>query len=548
MALTFVFVTLLYALTMPVEIQWNGDAIVEVQSAASDNDVLRSNHPLQTVSFRAWYQVGAGLGLADPAFIWIQLLNVLCGAASVTLLLGTLRHLQIEGRAALLACLVYAVTFAHWLHAREAESAMISQVCLLAGMYAATRPSGRHRVVLAQFWLALSVLHSPYMIVMWPALTLLSTDDPRDLRRLFKNALLAGGAMVVFALIPVIVIAFIGAATSNWADALAWLTDHPSSGRLEATTGLSAKGLLRAASGLLNAFGGYTDVTTTLKLALSGESWHSPPAGDIIRFVLSGVLVVVVGASVLAIRCSWSTVFLSVWAALVCSFGFNAIWLGSDPQFWIPFLPFAMLGFAGWVGGAAWSRGSGGRSPRVVAGVMVAVLLVMNFGYTVPTVLDPAGGREYQRAGAYADGSSAEDLLIYATRWPELVPRLADREVLDLRFGVSPDIVDLEALVIDRINSAMERGGTVRLVGVFSVIDHHNVGAWEEIGAVFDTSREQLVEAIESRFNVVPPAASEDFDAWIVEPGAAVGTLDGACGSWLPNAKGPCSGEQGPLP
>ena len=406
----------------------DGDAAFEAWRVARGGGEARAHHLWLTPLFEGV----AALLPAVPTFAALQCLTALTGAITAVLLFRMLIEV-VPRRTALLATLVWIACAAVWEHSRSAETGMVAPPFLLGAFLIA-----RRRPHASALLLATSVLLSMNAALLVPA-WLLRARKPRA-------AVLLGAAVAVpYAL---------AAPTPN---VIAWVL-HTDMGPFSTSP---VHALARLPIGLGRLGFPQSEGETLLKLTLQGHDVALPAAE---MFAVARNLGFAFALAVLAALGWMRSGERAYHAALVApTLAFGAVWLGSDPQFWLPIAPFLWI-----LAAQALPRSS---APWLLA--LAALMLVTNRHSGAPTALDPQGDWRWQASARLAVTLGPAPLLIRpgAGRWASEYVRVyaPDVDVLDLLVG-PPE--DLRAAVI----AARAEG---RAVHVDGLEDRSAAGAWE---------------------------------------------------------------------
>lgn len=507
---------------MPTVYQSSGDAIAEVSLAQKPVTPARANHLLLTPSYRLALGAASKIGFSGSAFLPLQIINALCGglcAASFFLLavrLGAAVGVSAFGS------LFMAFSYAPWYHSREAESAIVSQCFLMFSLLllaTATSSNGSLRWWLtgsAAISFAASVLYALNAVLLLPALVLFGLLLARPVDKL-RTAVTFTASF----LICTVSILFCASQDSvqqwsigGWID---WLAHHESSAGLPEVGSLSLGNLLRAASGVINYFVGDTAVTTNAKHLIQNREFLAVSPLEWCRFGLGVVvLLALLMQGLYGLRGRWT--HASTWLAtlgLSIHGLFNCVWLGSDPQFWLPIVPLLiLLGLmqcpATSISVRSWSWTVG-----------LAAVVTVNLAYPVPTLLMPDGGSEWKRAEAFAQQIASEDLVIHSEGWARYLPALGRRRPLNLVYSVKGREAAYLRDLDKSIDEVLQFKGAVFAVDVFELGSPISVGQWEVVEVLSGLERAEVVEHLTARYRVTPFGID---GVWRIEARRATGT------------------------
>lgn len=498
-------------LSMPVILQGSGDATAETSRALMVQEPIRSNHLLVTTAYRWWLSLTPFLANSLPAFVRLQVLTALVGACSVALLHKCLRVMGCSARASLGLALLLGLSYGHWLHARESETDIIPEALLIACLclLAAARKRETARALVlsagAALMVGLAVMFSLNFVLLLPGLALYPIF-------FFCRSLRLRAALLFGALCAVIVVggSWLGYAAQahSWTlgEFVHWLSHHSEEEGL-GRVGLNLKGLLRSLVGIQVYFTGPSTLTSLAKDALvnDGARLHIG-ALDIGRVVLGVGIATGLGLASLQVRGvedgRKSLIFTGI--CVLPSLLFCTLWLGSDPQFWIPVIPFLLchIGFLNAAGAPALRGGVGRQGLGLVA---LTTLFLFNLPYPVPTLAWSGGGREWRQAQALDSILHEGDLVAFPAGYPRYL-RTAHIDLVNLYYDNRLRENRPQAIpqLLDRIEHTLRAGGNALVVELYTVENPTAVGYWEMIKNAFGYDRATLIAAIENRFSVSP--------------------------------------------
>ncbi|HVP40306.1 MAG TPA: hypothetical protein VMS93_14100 [Candidatus Saccharimonadales bacterium] len=515
----FALMLALYAWTMPSRVQDNHDAVEEAHLALMHDVAPRPNHLLLTPTNQALVRlVGADRPGRGRPFLWPQLLNTLAGAAAVALLYRTLRNLGGGAGLSLAGTLLMAFSWAHWMHSRESESAMISQAFANAALWLACRPRaapGRGGAggplgpvagaLAAGAALGLSVLYAMNCVLIAPALFLAVVVWAPAGARLRAAAALVVAAVAV-ALPPYVLAAARITSPLTPGSFLHWVLHHPNESSLSVKD-LSLVSLMRAAAGLVNYFTGYTGVTTALKQIVKGTGAPALTTEDWLRFGFGLLVTLLLAVQLLRLPRSGreASVAAVCWVGFAGVAAFNVLWLGSDPQFWLPGVPFLVVqACAGRAAGGARGGGSERAAPRRALAwalaACAAVLFGVNFFYPVPTFAHRASGAGWRNAEVLSHIVKPGDLLLDQAGWGSYLRGFGPYREFHFIFSLhAKGHYYLEGL--DRaVDSVQVRGRNAYALGVFDPEIASSVGTWEQVHAFTGLSRRDVLDHLKERY------------------------------------------------
>ena len=476
-----------YWLTMPLVLPDSGDAGAQVALAQRTPREINPHHLLVIPAHRLALRV-AGTFNDPPPFRSIQILNALAGAAASALFFALLRRLGVPGWTAATFTFGLAFTAVHWLHSREAETGIFANFFLL--LAANLLPAGTP-VILPAVAAAMAILSALNAALVLPTLALPGGISIwRGLKFLVVAAAITALGFFAF---------HVGHGVTP-GEAMEQLIHHPSTARLPEQGELSAANVLRATSGLVNAMTGDTPITTAVKQAMRGEGRIPITTRDGLRFGLGALLVLALLAPlVLPPRVGIPNarrVWIAAWVALVPIAAFNILWLGSDPQFWLPALPF--------LGALAAVRASSSRTGAMAATLAAALLFAVNVPRAVPTRLDPKGGKEWQQAAAFARFATTGDLLIHNNGWGRYLDAFGKYDVVNLVYSLPAGKKPYEEQLFSTIDRHLGTHGKVFALDIFGPPSAHAIGGWEEVAAISGRGREDWLAALAARYDARP--------------------------------------------
>jgi len=281
----------------------------------------------------------------------------------------------------------------------------------------------------------------------------------------------------------------------------AWLGGHPDAAGLERTPGPFT--MMRAATGVARLVfpesGGETAVKAALTGAaveLRGDAWWTLARNLVALAALAG------GAAIGAWRGRRGREVHLILLAVLPTALFDLVWLGSDPQFWLPVYPFLL---------ALVARAlpcSGGRLAHVAAGAALVALYVTNVTAGAPTPLSPRGDARW-RAAAEMQTSLGGDALVVIpmrSRTPlEFVPHFRrDVELLDLSYSAPAGLrgEDFVRWLDDRIDAARHIGRRVYVEGIEDPLPPELLGSWGFVARARGVTREELRERWQGRYGL----------------------------------------------
>ena len=483
-----------------------GDGYEEIR-LLREQQTPRPQHLLLTPTWRGLHEAMSTAVPAMTPLRTIVIANAACGAIALGLALAIATSLGIGAAAAASALAVLAVSWAWWTHSRDPETTMLSHALLVASVFVLVRGrtwSNRARVLSVTLFTLAATMAANVLTTM-PMLVLLerwkSARPWNDLRT------------ILFAV--ALVLPFLGVAAWQYATHgeqigapfSAWIRHHSSEEMMGAIPkGASAVGVLRAGSGLLRTFlplqGG---VPATAKLLLTGRQTENLDGAAIAEFAITAasalLLFVLFARAVIAanqhrpVVQAFAAGFLGT--ALGCW-----IWLGSDPQFWLPIFPFVFIGAA-----AGWKALRGTASRLTAAAAMAALLffLLANSSWPTPSIVRRQGGPIWREAGEFCKTSNPGDLLILQdTIWSfYALERCRGMRGYRLLYETSAAGDDLMAELETAIDATHDSGGRVMVEDLCAATELEHLGFWENMALVKRAPREQICARLGERYKMV---------------------------------------------
>jgi hypothetical protein len=494
-----------------------GDASGEARLVLDPDGPARPNHLVQTQLFRAVYEWARAFGFDGPVFVPLQILNGFLGAVLAALLVAFFRSAEISSRAAAFAAVVWVLSSAPWFHSRTAETGITPLPFLVGSFLVLFRVGGNARASLGRAALAAalfagSVLLSLTSALLAPAFLVLLVE--RSSRKatigaLATFALLAGGPFVIAS-------AAEGVRPDGF---LGWLASHPGS------TGIAAGspiGFLRALTGIGRAVFPASGGETAFKAFLVGAEVQST-ARDWLTMTrnVAATLVFVGTALAGAWKLRRSALGIASMLAILVTGAFNCYWLGSDPQFWLPVVPFLLLLAARALDGILHAPR---RATWVLSCVAIVILYLSNVAVGPPTLLHPSGDDRWQGAKRLAARLPHAALVLRpgVGRSPlEFLEHFRpDVTVLNLSYSPPRSLTGTEALAwLDaEIEGAHAMRREVYFEGLTGPLSPALLGPWGYSANARGISRTMLRERLEATYRVIPETDLAAHLARIVPP------------------------------
>lgn len=397
-----------YVLTMPT-LFVTGDSAAELSEAMSPSRTWNPSHLFTTPFYSILIEISHFFFDQGGEFIFLQLVNILLGLVCVLLLFKSLALLRCDSNLSASLALLFGLSNGMWIHATTTETGIHPQFFLLIAFYYMvkflTKKSATHYVIASFFALSMSVLFALYMVVFvapWLIVLVLGSRSKGNLRH-FSRLLLAALVTTGITLsVPYLLAAFSEHKYTVTA-IINWMTSHSEAARLAHLNPLSAEGIIRPVAGVMSLFTAPQSSLTIVKLALRGEAVQGIDIFSYCRLLLSlSVLSCIGGYVLLGLQVTHKAIptqFFMI--CLLFLFGFNIMWLGSDPQFWLPGLPMIL---------ALVGLGISGVSSRpIMPGLLRGSLLLLsvlflflNVPREIPSIMYPGGGNSLGIASQFA--------------------------------------------------------------------------------------------------------------------------------------------------
>ncbi len=489
-----------------------GDPLNEQRRVLADHEELRPSHLAQTTLFSVTWRVARAAGAERP-FVVLQTTNALLGAAAAALILLILLRLRAPHAVAIFTALVWAVSFAPWLHSKTAETGVTPVPFLLGALFllirardGATPPIGdvdeseRARCwagVFAAVLIAAAISLSLYTVLLVPGYLYLA----------WRRGVLIPGTAALAVLVGVpFGLAVASSGATDLPSVIAVLTHHPNAEMLGSSFNLMS--LPRALSGVGRLLFPFALGESAIKMKLAGHSvdmglseWWSLArnTGGALMLLLA---VVVAWWRMRRRTLGWFVLLSGLPVAVFCVY-----WLGSDPQFWIPFYSVMLIAIGATVGDLL----SVPYRRYVFGGITVLLLLFMfmtNRSFGPPCPLAPLGSERWQSAqelSATLPGGAVILIpgpmvhlpfgLLRGARTDVDVVHLAADERFEGR-----DELFLEDLAAFTGNAMRGARRMYAFVGEGSLTPA-SLGAWEGLATGRGVSRAELGEFLAGRFS-----------------------------------------------
>ncbi len=460
--------------------------------------------PLNRAAFGLWHT----LGWRGPAFVPLQYLNTVLGAVMAVQLWLLAVRCGVSPRVAGATCAVFVLSATPWLHCRTAETGMtpmpfaFGALLLLLPEVAAEAADARRRAVLAGLLMTVALLLSLNFVVLVPALCWAAW---RLRRRASDLAALLAALMLANLVAYGIAVSIQGVRTPG--EFWFWFFHHEDAKGLSgASKGLAVR-VLRSGAGIGRLFFPVSWGETALKAVLRHQpvevSWT-----DWLTFARNSLTMLLTLALTYG---GWRAlrdrpVGQVAAVAVVGITPFNIIWLGSDPQYWLPVMPF-ILALAAVALSHVAALGSGARRRVIGASALFgALLLQANLPGTTPSPLWPRWGPEWQRSRQAAATMATGGLVIVPgnTSLRVLDQLRHDLEYCDLIFTADQALEGQAFLdwLAAQIDAALEAGRAVYVEGLRAPLAPEYLGNWEMTTGTHRVRREEVETFLDRRYPV----------------------------------------------
>jgi hypothetical protein len=487
----------LYLLAMPTRFVTH-DAADELQFVLEAEPSYRANHLLLTPTYKlaSWLTSAAGFGL--PTFVGPQLLNVVAGLVVVATVFTMASYIiRSHTWAALLAIFVAGSHL--WFHASTMETGAIATAMLSVAVLIAWRSHDSPRLVsTVGCWLlaCASVLFAFNQILLLPILLIALCLSVWPNRGALAKHLLAAGVTSVLVLLLPLTYAGLASGATSIGEVLHWLRSHPDQTRLS-DVGFGIMGLLRSFSGFVRLWFATGSGPTLLKAQLQGielrdvtaVTWLSLSAGVLAAFAVSALCFASLQRPIRRAPWPWLS-FAAVSVILL----FGSVWLGSDPQFWLPALPFLALMMAAGIQTCR-EHGTFQKFGLAGASVVCAVAAWTNAPRETPSTMFPKGGPAFEAAERLAQSLSPRDLVLTpGAGWAIYVRHYTPGvNVVNLAYAdfMGRDGEFLEKLV-ETMKQSWSEGGRVYFDGLQGPLLSSQLGYWNMVANARGVERAQL--------------------------------------------------------
>ena len=486
-----------------------GAGALELGLAERSEWVFAPQHLLATAFLRLVLAGADLLGLGAHHVGVMHALGTLLGAAAVLLMFLFARRLSLGQPMALLAAAVLALSNAFLQQATSGSALVMSLPFALGALVVAT--GTRARPVLSAALLSASVALSGAMVMLLPALVLLTARRVPAGPQRFAVAAGTVSLALVLGLTPFVLVAWLDPRGPAWDGFFSWLLARSDSQALAGVTGGPLQ-LPRAIAGIGRLLFAPSDGESAVRAALTGEpgagdtSWQA--AWSLARNLAAAGLLLGLGLrAILRLRATDATLALALGLPVLLAAGLGSWWLSSDPGLWLPVFPL-LLALAAL--GAPAFRFTGARwlLPATMVAAVLGTMASANRCQEVPSLLCGEGGADW-RAAARAARSTSDLALVMGPTGSELllVPHFRPlARALPLDHAIPQDIDSTEYLgeIWAAVQESFSRGGRVFVQGLSDPLPARLGGAWAAIESKHGVSRAALRRLIDHEFRRRP--------------------------------------------
>jgi hypothetical protein len=498
-----------------------GDGLGEI-TLAQGGWTFRSYHLFHTALNKLVLLGLATLGLRVDATAAIHALNIGLGAVTVSLVFLVLALLGVRRTSAAFAAAVFALSQAPWFHSVTGETGITPMPFVLAA-FMLVMPINRPglwacygRALAAAALLSASVWLSLNLVVLLPALAIL----------IWRLGMMGGPGSVSLSLVTLVgllvfgcgpfVMVSLAEGRASVGEFAHWLFYKPDTELLGELLGGFMR-VPRTLVGIGRLLFPMSDGETWLKALLQSRSVQHE-LSDYVTLArnLAGALILVGLATVGAWR-RWSeTAGWVIAAAVVVTAVFCLLWLGSDPQFWLPAYPFLLAGAAFGVGAFGERR----RARRVrtwLALAVCAILFMSNYAMLAPSLLSPHGSPEWIEVSRAAAVMSPGDVIIGpgASHFTSIAMHHKGVQYVTVVYQF-PHSLRGEAFLArvgQLIESRLAENRHVFVHGLGDPIPVHLLGNWDMLTAQHGVSQWEVRTAIDRQFvRRARPDIGKDID------------------------------------
>ncbi|MGE3802755.1 MAG: hypothetical protein AB7H80_17200, partial [Candidatus Kapaibacterium sp.] len=500
--LPFSLALLLYLVTMQTSFFW-GDALDEVRAATASERYVPPQHLISS-TVNAGVLALSGVRTENGSFILLQILMIIATLVGASGLLLLLKRLSVD-RGLLFGIIgLYFLANGIWYHGSTVETGAIPLALLVWSLYWLLRnetPTPKDIIVSFSF-VSLSVLFNLQQALFIPLFLLYVIVRQRLLTDRFRSFATISTTVLLTGLLPYLLIAQAAHSFSSIPEFIAWVTYNPHIEIIGKMKDVSLESATRSISGMFALVVEPRGATSWLKFVMR-ENTNVPidPVMLLRLIVPAALLIFVVIGSLLSFRQRRDIGLLAVLSTASC-FLFGYIWLGSDPQFWLPAWPLLLLsagiGFTPLIAAGKLSR----TTTYTTISVALLLLLFLNTPQTSPSLLFQSGGEEFQAVCQFSDSVESADLVIapggrWGTYFAKLRPEVAFINLeLDTNGVMGTEGEEFTAVLRERIEPIVERGNKVFIDGGFETREVLLSSPWDGFRLKHDLSREELMDGL----------------------------------------------------
>jgi hypothetical protein len=494
-----------------------GDPVDEARSVLLDASAVRPSHLAQTTLFRGVWLLAGSLGFDGAPFIPLQSANAILGALVGLLILLVAWRLGVSTSWAVAAAVAWAVSFAPWLHSRTAETGVTPLPLVLGALLLAVRPGDanhpasvlgaaprradeRWKVLLAATMLSAGIWLSLHLVLLVPAFLCLFSR---------RRALLAGAATLAVLSAAPFVAALVAEGVRTPAAAFAWLSQHPDTRLLEPSFSLMS--IPRLLTGISRLVFPFAVGESAMKMRMIGH----PVEIDLREWVAFARNVLAAAGLCLLFALGWWRIRGSAlgWFAALAAvgvFAFNAYWLGSDPQFWLPLYPVILVVVAVLLDTVAPVR-PWRRIAPVAAWLLIVMMFVTNRSFGPPCPVCPGGSSRWERARELSAQIAPNAVLLMPGPMVHAPFALVTSQRPDVRvvmLSTDPLFEGAGGAFLARLRASIA-GEHARARAVYAYradgpMDVASLGAWQGFENARAISRSELDAFLRDHFAVTP--------------------------------------------
>jgi hypothetical protein len=521
---------LLYAVTMPIAFPTE-DAATQLAMVEQGDWQWEPGHILALPLLHAVHFAADSFGFGSQWFILVQVLNIILALASMLLLWNIFKLVRIEPPVAVVAVALFGFCHGVWLHGTTAATGIHSQFFLIIAVYFMLRylmtgTGNFFHALIAVASFSVAVLFAIQLGLLAPVFVIPLLWARRDTTPEFTIRLLRT-FIAALAMVALIAGPIFAAAASQGSfgieGTVKWVTSHPEDQLLSHLQPLSFEQLIRPAAGFIALFADTENALTTVKLALRGAEVQGiamPMYFTLAAAAGIGLLIVI--AMLVGVWRSFSKT--STRFAVVCLillYAFYAYWLGSDPQFWLPALPFILILVGEGLSGFLASRKTSNWRVYGLVSATALALIVFNIPQSSPSILFQSGGKDYATAMKFNAQAQTRDMLITpGWNWTDMTLHTRpDLDRLDLVYSPRLDSGAAFLSTIDSlIDSRLVENKSVFIDGVSGLPTVQQYGAWEMVQSGRGISRNELVQHLRDRYELVTLEISPDIELVKIVP------------------------------